>query len=171
MTHWSKLIESAIFWNLAGETIHPISSLFTAKPPQILDTLHRHWMSNQQNFNNVFAHILLARTQPLIDQSCPQQSGLLLADQPLMPSSLCISCQSYIANLTDHWTLHSWTLSLLSTPSITLPSGKHFTAKACLTSYSIRSLPFMRTLVHVSGLGRNCRREFPPPLVSDMVAS
>ena len=39
-------------------------------------------------------------------------------------------------NLTDHWTLHSWTLSLLSTLSTALPAGKHFAAKACLTSYS-----------------------------------
>jgi len=33
---------------------------------------------------------------------------LLLAGQQLTPSSLCDSCQSYIVNLTDHWTLHSW---------------------------------------------------------------
>ena len=101
------------------------------------------------------------------------RSGFL-ADQPLTPFSFCNSCkscQSYIVNLTDQWTLHSWTLSLLSTPSTALPSGKHFAAKACLTSYSVWSLPFMRTLVHVSGSDRNCRREFPPPVVSDRVAS
>jgi len=41
---------------------------------------------------------------------------LPLADQPLTPSLLCVSCHSYIVNLTDDRTLHSWTLSLLSTP-------------------------------------------------------
>jgi len=94
--------------------------------------------------------------------------ALPLADQQLTPSSLCDSCQSYIVNLTDHWTLNSWTLSLLSTPSVALPSGEHFAAKAFLTSYSIWSLPFMRTPVHVSGSDRNCRREFSPPTTGFM---
>ena len=49
-------------------------------------------------------------------------------------------------------------------------SGKHFPAKACLTAYSIWSLPFVRIPVHVSGSDWNCRREFPLPLVSDNVA-
>ena len=97
--------------------------------------------------------------------------ALLLAGQQLTPSSLCDSCQSYIVNLTGHWTLHSWTLSLLSTPSTALPSGKHFAAKAYPTSYSNWLLPFTRTPVHVSRSDRNCRREFPPPLVSGRVAS
>jgi len=97
--------------------------------------------------------------------------ALPLAGQPLTPSSLCDSCQSYIVNLTDYWTLHSWTLSLLSTPSTALPSGKHFAAKAYPTSYSIWSPPFMKTPMHVSGSDRNCRWEFPPPLVSGRVAS
>jgi len=66
--------------------------------------------------------------------------ALPLADQQLTPSSLCDYCHSYIVNLTDHWTLHSWTLSLLSTSSIALPSGKHFAAKACLTYDLITAL-------------------------------
>jgi len=83
---------------------------------------------------------------------------------PVTPSSLCDSCQSYIVKLTDYWTLHSWTLSLLSTPSIALTSGKQFAAKARLTSCSIWWLPFIRIPVHASGSDRNCRREFPPIL-------
>jgi len=45
---------------------------------------------------------------------------------------------------------------------------KALRSKECLTSYSICSLFFMKTQMRVSGLDRNCRQEFPPPLVSGL---
>ena len=78
----------------------------------------------RQGIRSCFAYNLLSTSLVILSNQ-----ALPLADHPLMPSSPCDSCQSYIVNLTNHWTLHSWTLSLLSTPSVTPMSGKHFAAK------------------------------------------
>jgi len=55
-------------------------------------------------FGKIFAHVLLARIQPLIDQSRGVQQPDFTAARPTTDAilALCDSCQAYIVNLTDH---------------------------------------------------------------------
>ena len=55
-------------------------------------------------FGKVLAHVLLARVQPLIDQSCRVQQSDFTAARPTTDAilALCDYCQSCIVNLTDH---------------------------------------------------------------------